>query len=99
LKREGLITDNPLDNVKRPKTEQKIVQALTPKEVQKLISLCLAKTTLDTRNKAIIMMFLDIKRISLFLHNNLAIFNLDFFIYLWNGIIPMFVEAFNYRFS
>jgi len=59
LKREGLITDNPLDNVKRPKTEQKIVQALTPKEVQKLISLCSAKTTVDTRNKAIIMMFLD----------------------------------------
>jgi site-specific recombinase XerD len=59
LKQEGLINSNPLSHIKTPKIEQKVVQALSPKEAQALLSNCPSKTALGCRDKAIIMMFLD----------------------------------------
>ncbi|NQT74055.1 MAG: tyrosine-type recombinase/integrase [Chloroflexi bacterium] len=59
LEREGLIKDNPFKYLKRPKTDKKIVQALTSSEIKRLLKACLAKTALDTRNRAIICILLD----------------------------------------
>jgi integrase/recombinase XerD len=34
---EGLITDNPVSHIKTPKAHHKVIQALSPEEVQKLL--------------------------------------------------------------
>jgi site-specific recombinase XerD len=56
---EGFGTDNPLSQIKTPRIRRKVIQALTPDEVQKLVTALPSKTTLGCRNRAILMMFLD----------------------------------------
>jgi len=59
LTREGLIVDNPLVHLKTPKIEQKVIQAFSPKEIQKLLSDCSQRSALGCRNRVIIMMLFD----------------------------------------
>ncbi len=59
LLREGLIVDSPLNHLKTPKVERKVVQALTPGEVDKLLATCATKAPMDVRNRAILMVLLD----------------------------------------
>jgi site-specific recombinase XerD len=59
LKREELITDNPVARIKTPKIEQKVVQALSSQEVRLLLDQSLSKNSIDVRNRAIVMMLLD----------------------------------------
>ncbi len=59
LEREQLITDNPFNHLKTPKTDNKIIQALTPNEVKLLLKTCSGKNAFDTRNKAILSILLD----------------------------------------
>ena len=59
LKREELIADNPVARIKTPKIEQKVIQALNPQEVTRLLERFSARGYLDARNRAIVMMLLD----------------------------------------
>ena len=56
---EQLVIDNPVDRIKTPKIEQRVVQALSPQEVQTLLLHCPPKSPLGCRNRAILMMLLD----------------------------------------
>lgn len=59
LKREELITDNPVTRIKTPKIVQKVVQALNTQEVTRLLDRFSGKSYLDVRNRTIVMMLLD----------------------------------------
>lgn len=59
LTREQLILSNPLVNLKKPKPEKKVTQALTPIEIDRLFKECSGRSALDVRNKAILSIFLD----------------------------------------
>jgi len=59
LEREELIIDNPFKHLKTPKPDNKIVQALTPTEIERLFKACSGKSLLDIRNRAILSVFLD----------------------------------------
>lgn len=59
LEREQLITENPFNHLKIPKTASKIIQALTTNEVKQLFKTCSGKNAFETRNKAIISILLD----------------------------------------
>jgi len=59
LYKEELIPTNPFDHLKTPEPEGKVIQALTPKEINRLLQTCSAKTAHDVRNKAILSVFLD----------------------------------------
>jgi site-specific recombinase XerD len=59
LEREQFIHDNPFKNLKTPKTEKKVIQALTSTEIDRLFNACSGKSPIDIRNKAILCMFLD----------------------------------------
>jgi len=59
LEREELIIENPFRNLKTPKVDRKIIQALTPNEIERLFKLCSGKSALDVRNRAILSVFLD----------------------------------------
>ena len=59
LVKEGLITDNPITRIKAPKTKKKVIQALTPKEIERLMDSCSGNDVLEVRNKAILSIFLD----------------------------------------
>ncbi len=54
LELEQLIEKNPFANLKPPKAEKKVIQAITPIEVERMLATCSGKTTLDVRNKAIL---------------------------------------------
>ncbi len=57
--REGLLLENPLNNIKAPKVDNKIIEPLSSSEVSSLLNQCSKKTVLDVRNRAIVSMFLD----------------------------------------
>jgi len=59
LEREGLIPESPFKNLKNPKVDKKVIKALTPDEVKRLLKVCSGKTALDARNKAIVCILLD----------------------------------------
>jgi site-specific recombinase XerD len=59
LEREELIIENPFMNLKTPKVDKKIIQALSPTEIDRLFKLCSRKSAIDVRNKAILSVFLD----------------------------------------
>ena len=59
LEREAMIHENPFSNIKPPKTEKKVIEALTPDEVARLMRCCSGKTTFDVRNTAILSLLLD----------------------------------------
>ena len=49
LEREGLVIENPFKNLKPPKIEKKIIQALTPAEIERLFKLCIWKVFLTCK--------------------------------------------------
>jgi len=55
---ECLISGSPLEGVRKPRLPQKLVQALTPEELRRMLALC-GKDFLGARNRAILMLFLD----------------------------------------
>ena len=59
LAKEGFITNNPVAHLKKPKVEHKVVQALSPAEIVRLLDACSGKSVLDVRNKAILCVLLD----------------------------------------
>jgi site-specific recombinase XerD len=59
LEREELIVDNPFKHLKTPKPDNRIIQALTPAEIERLFKVCSGKSMLDVRNRAILSVFLD----------------------------------------
>jgi site-specific recombinase XerD len=59
LEREELIAQNPFRNLKPPKIVKKIIQALSPNEIDRLFKVCSGKTVLNVRNKAVLSVFLD----------------------------------------
>ncbi len=59
LTREQLIPNNPLTNLKKPKPEKRIIQALTAGELDRLFKECSRNNALDVRNKAILSILLD----------------------------------------
>jgi len=59
LEREGIIRENPFSHLKPPKTENKVISALTPDEIEHLLRCCSGKTPLDVRNTAILSVLLD----------------------------------------
>ena len=59
LVREQLVRENPLANLKKPRPEKKVVQALTRSEIERLFSVCTGRSVQDLRNKAILSVFLD----------------------------------------
>jgi site-specific recombinase XerD len=59
LEREELIIENPFKNLKTPKIDKKVIQALSLTEIDNLFKVCSGKSALDIRNKAILCLFLD----------------------------------------
>ncbi len=59
LEREELVIENPFKNLKPPKIDKKVIQALSVAEIDRLFKLCAGKNPLDVRNKAILSVFLD----------------------------------------
>jgi site-specific recombinase XerD len=59
LERDQLIFDNPFNYIKPPKTDRKVIEALTSFEINRLFSGCSGNNSLDIRNKAILSLFLD----------------------------------------
>ena len=59
LEREELIIENPFKNLKPPKINKTIVQALSPAEIGRLFKVCSGRSALDVRNTAILSIFLD----------------------------------------
>lgn len=59
LTREQLIVSNPLINLKKPRPDKKVIQALTTSEIERLFKVCSGRSALDVRNKAIISIILD----------------------------------------
>jgi site-specific recombinase XerD len=59
LNAEELIHDNPFTHLKPPKTENRVIQALTSNEIERLLSTCAANNAFDIRNRAMLSIFLD----------------------------------------
>jgi site-specific recombinase XerD len=59
LEREELVIENPFKNLKAPKIDKTIVQALSTAEIDRLFKVCSGKSMLDVRNRAILSVFLD----------------------------------------
>lgn len=59
LEREDLIIENPFKNLKAPKINKTVVQALSTVEIDRLFKVCSVKSPLDVRNTAILSVFLD----------------------------------------
>ena len=59
LEHEELILENPFRNLKTPRIDKKVIQALSHTEIDRLFQLCSGKSTLDIRNRAILSIFLD----------------------------------------
>jgi site-specific recombinase XerD len=59
LECEELILENPFKNLKTPKVDSKVIQALSPTEIDRLFKLYSGKNVLDVRNRAILSVFLD----------------------------------------
>jgi site-specific recombinase XerD len=56
---EGMIENNPMATIKKPRFTRKIIKGLEPEVCHKLINSFNGKTINDYRNKAIVFMFLD----------------------------------------
>ena len=67
-----------LTHLKRPKAERKVVQALKPEEVNKLLAHLSSKTFLDIRNRAIVMMLLGKAELIIKLERSIRTINSSF---------------------
>lgn len=56
---EGLLKNHPMQNIKLPKRESKIVKPFSREDIDNLLLLCSSQRFLDLRNKAIILVFWD----------------------------------------
>lgn len=59
LVEEGVLKENPVSRARPPRVPQKVIVPFTPPQIQTLLSLCPSNTFLGTRNRAIILTFLD----------------------------------------
>ena len=59
MQSEELLLDNPFNHLKTPRIDKRVVQALTPTEIERLFKECSGKSMMDVRNKAILSVFLD----------------------------------------
>ncbi|MFC2042123.1 tyrosine-type recombinase/integrase [Chloroflexota bacterium] len=59
LEREDLIIENPFKTLKNTKVDNKVIQALSPAEIDRLFKVCSGKSALEARNQAILSVFLD----------------------------------------
>jgi len=59
LQKEGFIADNPVARIDPPRIDRRVVEALSPVEVETVLRACSGKSLLDVRNKAIICILLD----------------------------------------
>lgn len=59
LVEESLIAENPINRIKAPKVERKVVKALTSKETELLLQTCSGRSRVDVRDRAILSLFLD----------------------------------------
>lgn len=59
LLKEGFISEDPFTNLKAPRVEKKVIQALSESEIERLLGLCSRKTALDLRNRAILSLLID----------------------------------------
>jgi integrase/recombinase XerC len=57
--REGLLEHYPMENIKAPKLEQKVILTFSPEEIKKLLSSCPPRTFLGERNRSIVLCLLD----------------------------------------
>jgi len=57
--KEGLLESYPMENIKAPKLEQKVILTFSSEEIKKLLSSCPQKTFLGERNRSIILCLLD----------------------------------------
>ncbi len=57
--REGLTENNPFAKVEKPKPPAKVKPALTPEEVEQILSVCEGKHWLQLRDKALCLLLLD----------------------------------------
>lgn len=56
---EGFIDQNPMHNIKPPKVPKMVIKPFSAQDIEHLLLLCSGNTFLDTRNRAIILLFLD----------------------------------------
>lgn len=59
LVEEGFIPKSPMQNIKPPRKEERIIKPFSPQDIDNLLLLCSGNRFLDVRNKAIILIFLD----------------------------------------
>ena len=59
LAKQGFIAENPVSRIGTPKTDRRVVEALNPGEVEKLLRACAGRSVLEVRNRAIISILLD----------------------------------------
>lgn len=59
LVEEGLIEKSPMEHIKPPKKEERIVMPFSQDDIDNLLLLCSGPRFIDARNKAIILVFLD----------------------------------------
>jgi len=59
LEREELVIENPFKNLRAPKINKTVVQALSPAEIDRLFKVCSGRSVLNIRNTAILSIFLD----------------------------------------
>ena len=59
VEREELLVSNPFRHLKAPKPDHKMVQALTPNEIDRLFKACADKSFIGVRGRAVLSVFLD----------------------------------------
>jgi site-specific recombinase XerD len=59
LLEEGIVVENPLRSVKKPRIKRTMVRAMSTEEVKRLLLWCSGKSKLQVRNRAMVMMLLD----------------------------------------
>lgn len=59
LIQEGLLDKSPMVNIKPPRVPMKLIKPFSHKDIENLLLLCNGNRFLDSRNKALILLFLD----------------------------------------
>lgn len=56
---EGFLTKSPMQNIKPPKVDKKIIRPFSPKDIEDILLLCSGNKFLDLRNRSIVLLFMD----------------------------------------
>lgn len=59
LVEEGVLEQTPMQNIKPPRVERKIIKPFSSRDIESLLVICSGNTFLKVRNTAIILLFLD----------------------------------------